>query len=1061
MRVRSILLSTAVILSTAGVSSAIAAATVQKPQGTWAVTKVEAKQPGSAPYCALARRFGNGSIVTFARNANNETSVAVDFPPKSFTPSKNYTIILDPGAGESRSYKTQPISERGIVIRMGRDDKFYSALEQTGKLGISVDDKSYAFNMDDLKNGTQDLSACLGTAIEPAAGEAVVTNGNLAPPPPVPARVPSKAEQMVNDVLPDREAPAPGSLAVGTSSAETQSLKEENIRLRNALERERRTYEDKMQQATGSSNAAELTEKLQLLQTENAQLKDKLGTSPAKSSSKAGAVVAAVPSCPTDTVPDTRFEALKAENTKLRSDVEAAQKQAGLPPVAAVGADDKAVVALRAENVQLKAELEQEKQKVVQMEISRRTFVDKTPAVPQRGDDPLVTTLKAQVTKLQDENSALKLAAAGKPAAAATSDDMKAGVASIAKMHTLEEQLNAVTADRDRLRLQIGTMKTASAGPNAKISSDNWNLETATQRYNEAEREIQRLGSVVESERAKCLVEKKNIEYMLFDPKIATKQQIAKLMSLENQLVEAKQGMDIAKDKSIQDLTGQLADAKKLADVSVDKVAANDKVVSDLKMQLASAMSQSADLQRNIEAAKTQNLAANDKVVNDLKAQLATATTQSADLQRNLELAKTQNQAANDQVANDLRTQLTAANNQVAMLQKSVEDTKAQNLAANDRTVVDLKNQLITANNQVAQLQKGIEDAKLQSLAANDKAINDMKLQLKASNDQVALLQKSVDDANRQKLAQSSAVSDQTALVNSLKQEIASLNSQMANMQSEKTAAVANRMASIPPAAGGDSSRVSSRPDSVVPAVQIDTGGLSRPAVAVAQTAPAVAPVMAQPTSILPVGIAAVSEPMPVMAPAVVQPVSAAPLAQPPRMVVPVAAAPVQAIASATASDSKLIGVGDVRTLLNQAGVKLSGDITPVPNAAGQGRVSYRWKSDGLFGTIEQKAMSNPAEYDSMVQAYIEKTKSRCKGQFAAVPGMVSMNGGTRVSAYEIACVDDKSGDGASASVAFYSQNGTFTSVAHEASSESMDVAMDARDKIMSAVDNGAKSASR
>jgi hypothetical protein len=1047
MRVRSILLSTAVLLSTAGVSSAIAASTVLKPQGTWAVTKVEAKQPGSAPYCALARRFGNGSVVTFARNANNETSVAVDFPPNSFKPSQNYTVMLDPGSGESRSYKTQPISERGIVIRMGRDDKFYAALEQTGKLSISVDDKSYAFNMSDVKSGTQDLSACLGMAIEPAAGEAVVTNGNIAPPPPVPGRVPSKTEKMVSEALPDRAAPAPGSLAVGSSGDEMQSLKEENIRLRNALERERRSYEDRMQQSDSSPNAAELSEKVQLLQAENIQLKDKLGSSPAaKDQGKGGTSVAA--SCPTDSA----FDALKTENTKLKSDLDTAQKQASLTPVAAVkGGDDKTVVALRAENTQLKADLDQEKQKVSQLEIAQRTFVDKKPLSPDRGEDALVKTLKEQLTKLEDENSKLKLAAVGKPAAAATSEDMKAGVASIAKMHTLEEQLASVTADRDRLNAQIGSMKLAETGPGAKISSDNWNLETATQRYNEAEREIQRLGSAVEAERAKCIVEKKNIEYMLFDPKIATKQQIAKLMSLENQLAEAKQGMDIARDKSIKDLTAQLADAKKISDASIDKVAANDKVVSDLTAQL--------------EAAKTQNVAANDKVVSDLKMQLATATSQSAELQKSLEAAKTQNLAANDKVVSDLKAQLVASNSQVAMLQKSVEDVKTQNLAANDRTVVDLKTQLAAANAQVAQTQKGIEDAKAQSLAANDKVINDMKLQLVTSNSQVAQLQKALDEANHQKQAQN----DQAVLVNSLKQEIISLNNQMSNMQAEKTASVAGRVAGIAPSAGGDASvsRVSARPETVVPAVQVDTEGLSRPAVAAAQTAPAIAPVNAaisQPTSIMPVAVvAAVAPPVPVMAPAVVQPVSSASVAavQPMKVVTPIAAMPVQAIASATASDSKLMGVGDVRTLLSQAGVKLSSDITPVPNGSGAGRVSYRWKSDGLFGTIEQKTMDNAAQYDSMVQAYVEKTKSRCKGQFAAIPGPSGMNGGTRSSAYEIACVDDKSGEGASASVAFYSQNGTFVTVAHEASSDSMDIAMDARDKIMAAVDSGAKSASR
>lgn len=989
MRVRSILLSTALVLSTAGVSHAIAAATTLKPQGKWAVTKVAAKSASSAPYCALARRYGNGSVVTFARNENNETSVAVDFPPKSFKPSQNYTVVLDPGAGETRSYKTQPISERGIVIRMGKDEKFYSALEKTGKLGIAVDDLSYTYSMSDLKSGTQDLAACLGTAVEPAAGD----SASEAPPLPM-NRNKSKTEQMVDATLPARVAPAPGSLAVGSSSDENESLKEENIRLRNALERERRTYEDKMQQSNGSSNAAELTEKIQLLQSENVKLKDKLtsavpmaavgGATAVGKVSSAAAVPAAASCAKNDSAADVT--ALKAENGKLKSDLEAAQKLASAQP--AVKADDKITAALRAENSQLKADLDIAKKNVAQLEIGARTFVDRTPAVRDRGEPALVKMLKDQVAQLESENSKLKLAAGSKSSGPASSDDMKLSVAGVAKAHALEEQLKMMTADRDRLSSQIQAMKMMpTSGPNAKLSSDNWNLEQATQRYNEAEREIQRLGNAVESERAKCIVEKKNIEYMLFDPKIATKEQIAKLMTLENQLVEAKQGMDVSKDKSIKELQARLADAQKVADESGGKVAANDKAVSDLKLQLA-------QVQKDLNAAKMDKVATNDAAITDLK------------------------------------TQLTSANGQVAVLQKSLEDVKTQKVAADSQAVADLKMQLASANNQTAQLQKEIADAKTQTLAANDKTVNDLKLQLTASNDQVAQLKKSLDDAQRQQTASA----EQSAVVNSLKQEIVSLNNQMSNMQAEKTAAAAAaRVAGMAPAAGGSASvsRLSARPETVVPAVQVDTDGL---------------PAVTQPVSMAPVTAQALATP-------------------PVPMVAPIVAAPVESIASIAqlgngASNSKLIGVQDVKTLLSQAGVKVTSDVTPVPNGASAGKVSYRWKSDGLFGTIEQKTMEGAGQYDRYVQDYIDKTKSRCKGQFAAVPGMVNMNGGTRISSYEIACVDDKSGDGASASLAFYSQNGTFTTVAHEASSDSMDVAMDARDKIVMALD-GAKTASK
>lgn len=869
MRVRSVLLSTVVALSSLGPSYAFAAQ-ILNPQGNWAVTKVEAKQPGSAPYCALARRFGNGSIITFARNSANETSVAVDFPPGSFKPSQNYTIVLDPGSNESRSYKTQPVSERGIVIRMGRDDKFYNALEQNGKLGIAVEDKSYSFTMSDMKSGTQDLSACLGTSIEPAAGSPAGEAKEASEAAPV-----SKTQKMAEAVLPTRTPPVPGSSAIPASDSDIQSLKEENIRLRNALERERRTYEDKMQHGDSSSASAELSEKLQLLQTENVQLKDKLNTlkpGAAAINTAAPAVSAALGNCTPTRVDDARFEGLKAENTRLKAEIDAQAQH--LPSKA----DDTGTSALRAENTQLKADLSSEKQKVASLELAQKTFVDNKGHRPvNQANDVLITSMKSQISKLESENSALKLATVGKSVQVATSnDDMKGNAASVAKIQGLEEELSQLKADRDRLATQMDAFKmTPASGPNAKISSENWNLEQATLRYNEAEHEIQRLGSVVEQERAKCIVEKKNIEYMLFDPKIATKQQIAKLGDLESQLNEAKKTA-----------------------VNADKVAAADKAAQDLKQQLASA------------------------------------------------------------------------------------------------------------------------------------------------NDQIAQMKKSLDDSNRQKLA----ANDQTSLVGTMKQEIASLNNQIANMQMEKSS-LPEKLARINTSSGGDTAaaRLAARPETVIPnpAVEMNAEGLNRSASA--KPASVLPPVDAKPPT-----------------PDIGRITSAIAPVVPAQTVTPMTATPVQSIVSETQpSGGKLMSLTDITTLLAQSGVKTTGTVTPVAASTNSGRVTYKWKTEGLFGTAEQKILDNPTQYDKFVQEYLDKTKSHCQGQFAAVPGMVNINGGNRMSVYEIACVNEKSGDGESAALVFYSLNGTFTTIAHEASSDTMDVAMDARDKVIATLDNNAKTAAR
>ena len=65
-----------------------------------------------------------------------------------------------------------------------------------------------------------------------------------------------------------------------------------------------------------------------------------------------------------------------------------------------------------------------------------------------------------------------------------------------------------------------------------EISSSNWNLERANMRYQEAERQMKRMGQQLQQERARCTVEKEELEAMLFDPKVTNQKQLAELAKL-------------------------------------------------------------------------------------------------------------------------------------------------------------------------------------------------------------------------------------------------------------------------------------------------------------------------------------------------------------------------------------------------------------------------------------------------------------------------------------------------------------------------------------------------
>ena len=72
------------------------------------------------------------------------------------------------------------------------------------------------------------------------------------------------------------------------------------------------------------------------------------------------------------------------------------------------------------------------------------------------------------------------------------------------------------------------------------LNSSDWNLEKATMRFQEAERQLATLGQKLQKERAQCKIEKKELEALLFDPQLTSEKQLAKLSSLEEELQRAQ-----------------------------------------------------------------------------------------------------------------------------------------------------------------------------------------------------------------------------------------------------------------------------------------------------------------------------------------------------------------------------------------------------------------------------------------------------------------------------------------------------------------------------------------
>ncbi len=109
----------------------------------------------------------------------------------------------------------------------------------------------------------------------------------------------------------------------------------------------------------------------------------------------------------------------------------------------------------------------------------------------------------------------------------------------------LKKTLEALKAENLALNNELNKSLDESRTERVSISGDNWDLEQATMKFDEAERQTKRLGLELQKERARCVAEKKDLEAMLFDPALTNQEQLAQLTKLEQQLNDAKEELKL------------------------------------------------------------------------------------------------------------------------------------------------------------------------------------------------------------------------------------------------------------------------------------------------------------------------------------------------------------------------------------------------------------------------------------------------------------------------------------------------------------------------------------
>ncbi len=549
-----------------------AQASTMTPEGGWAVSKVETSASGK-PYCAVARRFSNNMVWTLAQNVDYESSLALDFRTSTLNNRQDYRVELTTGAGEERVFNIRPVSPQALIVRLGRDNEFIDSLARSGRLSASLSGDRYDYNIPDFADGRRQLQDCLAGLRGGMREVAVASGADVMAPIPVAATAPASSSAQAT-------APTPQAYEEARSSADSlEQVREENMRLRQALAQERRQYEDRLlQEGTDSSKVAELNEKLRLLEQENRDLRLRRER-PAPPPMQCPDVTAS------DAVSEKRLEQMAAQLSSLR-----------------------------VENARLRDEIE----------ILRAERAETPPApdmaAPNQQAAQEIERLRQRVSALENDNEALRKSVSERAG--------DTGGVSLAQLRSIEEQLQQVQAERDKLRQEIdaGVGRAVSEDVPAgglsshSIASENWNLEQATRRFNEAEREIRRLGRQLEEQRTHCAAEKRDLEYMLFDPQIATQEQIARLQELEGRVATAEQKYEAQKEQF-----AALQENKGASSAEQDRLRyVYEQEIADLRTEIDAVTAQ-AEQARQALALEQQN---HEKTVREMEGRLASVQRQ-------------------------------------------------------------------------------------------------------------------------------------------------------------------------------------------------------------------------------------------------------------------------------------------------------------------------------------------------------------------------------------------------------------------------------------------------
>lgn len=722
----------------------------------------------------------------------------------------------------------------------------------------------------------------------------------------------------------------------------------------------------------------------------------------------------------------------------------------------------------------------------------------------------------AEITSLQAENAQLKqtLVQARQTYEAQQNNSQMAMASELQEKVTALQQENNVlkaqtnvSGDASKELVKIRTELATAQALNQSLAMQQQASVATTQQISELQKQNASMKTQLESANASMA----QLQTKAAQSSSVTEQ----LAMLQKQNADMKVQLDTA-TKNTADLQVKNVQANAVA----GQIAVLQKQNVDMKTQLDSANANLAQFQTKAAqgTAAAGQVAALQKQTSEMKAQLDAANANVAQLQAKALQGTTSAEqvAALQKQASEMKAQLDAANANVAQLQtKAVQGTSsAEQLAMLQKQNADMKVQLDTANANMAQMQTKmaqipaspvvdqaaikeneslkLQVASLQSAVASKPMVDDSAPVISALKNENATLKQQLatvqtanpvvntvsndalkDIQNQLQLAQAenATLKDQldkaTSITNVAQAGGNSWDLEQATKRYQESQREIRRLGALVQKEQATRKRDKEELEAKLfdPAItdkqQLEKlDQLQRRIAELEGQNPGVAPasIASSNMSARAVPVAAVeSEPQMDIAtikPAAGTPEKVEPIVKAKSIVT--AATPASAVISPVASVD-FQSPEDFSRMLKAAGINIRGDVETVSTGNSDAYRAYRWKTDSLFGSVEQRVMKGGKGFDTAVNDYLDRAKSRCEGDFAAVPSDTNTASG-QTKSFEFACIGTKSNT--SASVMFTYGKDVMMTLAHEGKAEAMDLAMEARDRMASQMSN-IKTASR